>query len=95
MSIENNTSEDRFDRISFSPDEDYALTLMETSHNIIGRTEFDRITFCTEEAFSMTVEEVIETAAYDDGYDGMPISGNVLATLRNAEAEDADFDYED
>jgi len=94
MSIENNTSGDKFDRISFSPEEDYALTLIETSHNIIGRTEFDRITFCTEEAFSMTLEEVIETAAYDDGYDGMPISGNVLAALRNAEAEDADFDYE-
>jgi hypothetical protein len=50
-------------------------------------TEADRIDFCTNEALDMSILDVIENAAYDDGYDGFPISGDMLATLT---AEDRD-----
>jgi hypothetical protein len=62
-------------------------SLTKTQENIMHTTEADRIDFCSNEALDMSILDVIENAAYDDGYDGFPISGDMLAALT---AEDRD-----
>jgi hypothetical protein len=58
--------------------------------DIVNYEEASRVEFCTSEYFYDDVETVIRNSDVEDGYDGLPISGDLISQMKaEIKAEEA------
>jgi hypothetical protein len=58
--------------------------------DIVNYEEASRVDFCTSEYFYDDVETVIRNSDVEDGYDGLPISGDLISQMKaEIKAEEA------